>query len=302
MNNNVKAIVDRFLKASLGFFFVGTFVGCSQMNSHGDPVVFQRGNVQHGEYLSKVYGCQECHTPRLPGGSDDLNRNRLFAGGTPFPGPDGRLVYSANITIAGPYYSDETLDNLIRGRLAYKFEMPTSLFNVMAADDMRDLIAYLRTLKPVGPPLPDPHLPAGYVLPPPEPAIPIPAHEPPIGTVARGEYLSRVFLCGDCHSSPDTPGQPPLHHYLEGGMIPLPGAPIYAANLTPDVGTGIGAWSDAEIKQAVRTGIARHGRHLNPIMPALAAYSDMTDQDASDLVLYLRSLKPIEVAPQFAMH
>jgi cytochrome c2 len=301
MTNNAKKIVDRLLKTSLGLFVVGMFVGCMHMNSHGAPDVFQSGNVQHGEYLSKVYDCQECHTPRLPG-SDELNRKLLFVGGVPFGGPDGHLVFSANVTIAGPFYSDETLDNLIRGRLANKFEMPTNLFNGMAADDMRDVIAYLKTLKPAGPPLPDPHLPLGFVLPPPEPATPIPAHQPPTGTVARGEYLSRVFLCGDCHSSPDTPGQPSLHHYLEGGMIPLPGGPIYAPNLTPDVGTGVGAWSDGEIEQAVRTGIARHGRHLNPLMPSLAAYTDMTDQDASDLVLYLRSLKPIEVSPQFATH
>jgi mono/diheme cytochrome c family protein len=276
VTDNSKTILYRFLKASLAIFSLGMLAGCSE-DHHGAPIAFQEGNVQRGEYLSKVFSCQECHTPRLPGGSDTLNRNLLLAGGVPLPGTDGSLVYSANLTIAGPYYSEDTLDNLIRGRLAFKFAMPTDLFNGMSADDMRDLIAYLRTLKPVGPPLTDPHLPAGYVLPSPNPAIPISAHEPPVGTVARGEYLSRVFLCGNCHGAAATPGTPPLHQYLDGGMLPLAGAPIYAPNLTPDTETGLGKWSDAEIKRAIRSGIARSGRHLNSFMPALVSYHDMTD-------------------------
>jgi mono/diheme cytochrome c family protein len=302
MTDNAKTIRYRFLTASLAMFLLGMLVGCSGMDSHGAPIAFQQGNVARGEYLSKVFCCRECHTPRLPGGSDDLNRNLLLAGGVPFPGPEGSLVYSANVTIAGPNYSEETLDNLIRGRLAFKFAMPTHLLNGMSTDDMRDLIAYLKTLKPVGPPLPDPHLPPGYVLPPPNPAMSIPPHEPPIATGARGEYLARVFLCRDCHSSPDSPGTAPQHHYLEGGYWPLAGISIFAPNLTPDVATGLGAWSDAEIKRTIRTGIARDGRRLNSFMPSLAAYHDMTDQDGSDLVLYLRSLKPVKVSPQFATH
>jgi hypothetical protein len=83
-------------------------------------------------------------------------------------------------------------------------------------------------------------------------------------------------------------------------MLPLAGAPIYAPNLTPDIETGLGKWSDAEIKRAIRSGFARSGRHLNSFMPALVSYHDMTDQDASDLVLYLRSQKPVKVSLQFA--
>lgn len=299
MSETAKTSYYGLLTASLGVFGLGLLIGCTDTGSRRASTAFQQGDVRHGEYLSKVFCCQECHTVRQ---SDEihLNRNLLLAGGVPFPGPDGSLVYSANLTITSRY-SAETIDNLIRGRLAYKFVMPTSFLNEMSADDMGDLIAYLKTLNPLGPPLPDPHLPPGYVLAPPNPAVPIPPHEPPMGTVARGEYLSRLFLCGNCHT-PDSPGLPPQRHHVEGGSSPVPGTSIFAPNLTPDLETGLGAWSDVEIKRAIRSGLARDGRALDSFMPSLVAYHDMTDRDASDLVLYLRSLKPIKVSTQFAAH
>ncbi|MGB6688477.1 MAG: c-type cytochrome [Terracidiphilus sp.] len=300
MIDNAKTIRYRALIASLATFWLGPLVGCTGVGSHGTPMAFQRGNVQRGEYLSKVFACQECHTPRQSDGIH-LNYNLLLAGGVPFPGLDGSLVYSANVTIASQY-SEETLDNLIRGRLVYKFAMPTHLLNGMSADDMRDLIAYLKTLKPVDRPLPDPHLPPGFVLPPPNPAVPIPEHEPPVGTVERGDYLSRMFSCGECHSSSDSQSTIPHHHYFEGGYVPIANVSLFAPNLTPDIATGLGAWSDAEIKRAVRSGIARDGRDLNPLMPALVAYHDMTDQDASDIVLFLHSLKPVRISQHYDQH
>ena len=299
MTNRSFSTRDRFLAVCLAILGLSLLVGCGPV-SQATPLAFQ-GNVQRGEYLSKVFTCQECHTPRR-GDEEHLDRNRLFAGGVPFPGPDGSLIYSANVTLDNQY-SDQTLDDLIRGRLAFKFAMPTYLINGMAADDMRDLIAYLKTLKPVLRPLPDPHLPPGFVLPAPTPAVPIPEHEPPTGTVERGNYLARMSGCRDCHSLSHTPGTSAGHHYFEGGMVPLGGgASFFAPNLTPDAGTGLGAWSDAEIIRAVRSGIAHDGRHLSPIMPAVIAYHDMTDQDASDLVRFLRSLKPAKATSRFSTH
>lgn len=72
------------------------------------------------------------------------------------------------------------------------------------------------------------------------------------------------------------------------------GRMLYAQNLTPEVETGLGAWSDADIVRAVRTGVAHDGRQLNHWMPYLDAFHDMTDQDAADLVRFLRSLKPVK--------
>jgi len=72
------------------------------------------------------------------------------------------------------------------------------------------------------------------------------------------------------------------------------GRMLYAPNLTPDPETGLGAWSDGDIVRAIRTGNGRDGQQLNHWMPYLVAFHDMTDQDASDLVRFLRSLRPVK--------
>jgi cytochrome c len=270
-------------------------IGCTGEPSPATSVVLAQGNIARGAYLTAVFCCQECHTVRQ---ADDvrLEGNLLFAGGVPFPDRDGSVVHAANVTIASQY-PEQVLEGIIRGRLAYKFKMPTDLYNGMAADDMRDIIAYLKTLRPILRQLPDNHLAPRFVLPPPNAGIPIPAHEPPAGTLERGEYLSRMFVCYDCHSPRDANGAYVPGHLFEGGgfQVPLPdGRLLSAPNLTPDRDTGLGAWSDAEIVRALRTGIERGGRHLNPMMPSAVAFHQMTDQDAVDLVRFLRSLKSVK--------
>ena len=286
-----RAFVLRYVTGLLGL----ALIGCTGEPSPGASVALAQGDVARGAYLTAVFCCQECHTVRQ---ADDvhLEGSLLFAGGVALPGRDGSVVHSANVTIASQY-PEPVLDDIIRGRLAYKLVMPTDLYNGMAADDMRDVIAYLKTLRPMLRPLPDNHLAPQFVLPPPNPSVPMPAHEPAIGTLERGEYLSRMFLCQDCHSPRDAAGAYVPGHLFEGGGFqePLPdGHLLTAPNLTPDRDTGLGAWSDAEIVRAIRTGVGRGGRHLHPAMPSAVAFQQMTSQDAGDLVRFLRSLKPVK--------
>jgi hypothetical protein len=270
-------------------------IGCTGELSPAASVALAQGHIARGAYLTAVFCCQECHTVRQ---ADEvhLEGNLLFAGGVPFPLRNGGVVHSANVTIASQY-PEQVLEGIIRGRLADKFVMPTDLYNGMAADDMRDILAYLKTLRPILRPLPDNHLAPQFVLPTPNPPVPIPAHEPPIGTLERGEYLSRMFVCHDCHSPRDAAGAYVPGHLFEGGGFQVPladGHLLSAPNLTSDRDTGLGAWSDAEIVRAIRTGTERGGRHLNPLMPYAVAFHQITDQDAVDLVRFLRSLKPVK--------
>jgi hypothetical protein len=71
-----------------------------------------------------------------------------------------------------------------------------------------------------------------------------------------------------------------------GGVITTP-------NLTPDKETGIGNWSDADIKRAVREGVRPNDAKLVPIM-AFGAYRNMNDEDLDAIIAYLRSLKPLK--------
>src|SRR3546814_8115734 len=80
---------------------------------------------------------------------------------------------------------------------------------------------------------------------------------------------------------------------LAGGLkMEDPAFTAYGANLTPDVETGIGGWSDAEIVTAIREGRRPDGSMIGPIMP-IALYSRMSDRDVRAIVAYLRTLKPV---------
>lgn len=112
---------------------------------------------------------------------------------------------------------------------------------------------------------------------------------------ARGEYLSRIMDCGGCHTPGALAGQPDARRSLAGSAIGF-GVPdlgvFYPPNLTPDRETGLGAWSEADIVRAVRTGVRPDGRVLAPVMP-WHAYAALTDADARALARYLRSLPPV---------
>jgi mono/diheme cytochrome c family protein len=73
---------------------------------------------------------------------------------------------------------------------------------------------------------------------------------------------------------------------------------IYTPNITPDVATGVGAYTDDEWVSALQRGIGRGGRHLYPAMP-YNSYTLMSREDALAIKAYLFSLKPVhaEIPP-----
>lgn len=125
--------------------------------------------------------------------------------------------------------------------------------------------------------------------------MPPAAAAPEAARLKRGEYLANIMDCGGCHTTGVFLGKPDPARYLAGSEVGfhLPGLGIfYPPNLTPDRETGLGAWSEAEIVAAVRTGVRPDGRQLAPAMP-YGHYSHLTDEDAFALAAYLKSLPPI---------
>lgn len=113
--------------------------------------------------------------------------------------------------------------------------------------------------------------------------------------IERGQYLAHIMDCGGCHNTGAFTPKPSLETPLSGSDIgfELPGMGVfYPANLTPDDETGLGKWSDAEIITAFTTGVRPDGRQLAPVMPWMS-YGHINAEDASALVAYLRSLKPV---------
>jgi mono/diheme cytochrome c family protein len=113
--------------------------------------------------------------------------------------------------------------------------------------------------------------------------------------IKRGEYLATIMDCGGCHTPGALTGKPDPARDLAGSDVgfQIPGLGIfYPPNLTSDRDTGLGAWSEADIGKAVRTGVRPDGRQLVPVMP-YHHYARLTDADASALAAYLKSLKPV---------
>ncbi len=110
----------------------------------------------------------------------------------------------------------------------------------------------------------------------------------------RGTYLMHsIVACGNCHT-PQGPDGPLPGMELAGGLrIEDEAFTAYGANLTPDVETGIGGWSDEEIITAIREGRRPDGSIIGPPMP-IGLYRNISDRDAQAIVTYLRSLKAVK--------
>ncbi len=111
----------------------------------------------------------------------------------------------------------------------------------------------------------------------------------------RGEYLATIMDCSGCHTGGALTGKPDPKRRLAGSEIgfELPGLGIfYPPNLTPDMETGLGKWSEPHIVKAIRTGVRPDGRELAPVMP-WRNYAALTDTDARALAAYLKRLEPI---------
>ena len=83
--------------------------------------------------------------------------------------------------------------------------------------------------------------------------------------------------------------------------MPTPFGTIYSTNITPDVETGIGAWSYPAFERAMREGIHRDGRHLYPAFP-YTHFARTTDADMQALYAYLMAQPAVRAeTPQNAL-
>lgn len=119
--------------------------------------------------------------------------------------------------------------------------------------------------------------------------------------VERGSYLVNGLLtCGNCHTPRGPGGVWDMSKQLSGGPQTWDEMTfkVKGANITPDAETGIGQWSDADIRRALRTGIRPNGTQMAPIMP-YGFYMVFTTADIDAVVAYLRSVPAVRnaVAP-----
>jgi mono/diheme cytochrome c family protein len=104
--------------------------------------------------------------------------------------------------------------------------------------------------------------------------------------VENGSVLAAVGDCAVCHTAAH--GRP----FAGGRPIQTPFGTIYATNITPDVDTGIGAWSELAFRRAMRQGIDRAGRHLYPVLP-YPHFTHATDEDIAGMYAFLMTRAPV---------
>jgi len=112
--------------------------------------------------------------------------------------------------------------------------------------------------------------------------------------IERGSYLvNTIMTCGNCHSPKGPPAAVAGKDFSGGLRFDEPPFDVTAPNITPDKETGIGNWTDAQIKTMLLTGKNPHGIQEAEVMPT-AFYPILTPGDLDGIVAYLRSLTPVK--------
>ncbi len=232
--------------------------------------------VERGAYLvNSIAGCGNCHTPKDAAGNAVPGME--LGGGYAFEEPFGRSV-SQNITPdpetgIGKWTDAQLITALRDGKRPDNRTlgppMPFFFYRGISDDDAAAIIAYIRSVKPIHNaveksqfkiPLPPSYgPPVGHVAPPPR-----------TDKIAYGGYLAGPLgHCMECHTPFAKPGQLDLNRLGAGGRELPSGVAdgrVVSRNITPDPDSGIGKWSDADLKRAITTGIRPDGTRLTRTM------------------------------------
>ena len=113
--------------------------------------------------------------------------------------------------------------------------------------------------------------------------------------VQRGKYLVRTIGCAGCHSMYNEDLQIVEGSQLSGGLTfdLYPFGKYVTRNLTSDKETGLGNWTDQEIKRAFTQGISRDGRKFLPFPMPWGAFAALKEDDQNAIVAYLRTVPAI---------
>lgn len=263
-----------------------------------------QGDATRGEYLSKAAGCLGCHT-------EERKDATPYAGGRALKTPFGTF-YGPNITpdkkagIGGWTFADfvRALREGEEPDGAHFFPaFPYSSFTRITDADLRDLWAYLQSLKPS----PQPSKPHELGFPfnvrlalwgwkwlffAPGAFRPDSSKSP---AVNRGAYLVVALgHCGECHTPRNPLGGPKKDRYLAGGKL---GEGTAAPNLTP---TRLKRYGDTELKDILASGLFPDGDVMGDTMSEVVrnTTSQLTAADLEALIAYLRSIPALPDEPK----
>ena len=266
--------------------------------------------IKKGEYLAMhVAACMDCHSSRdWTSFSAPLVAGTLGKGGEYF-GPEmgfpGKF-YSRNLTPASlGDWTDGEIFRAITGGVNKDGEalfpvMPYLSYGKMDKEDIYSIIAYLRTLPVLKHEIPasEPNFPMSFII----NTLP---HEPQFASrpdttdaVKYGAYLVNAASCIDCHTQVDKGQIIPELAFSGGREFPLPEGTIRSANITPDMNSGIGKWSDSDfVYRFKKYQDVKKVKEINPsefqTMMPWTMYAGMDTTDLKAIYAYLKTLEPI---------
>ena len=276
-------------------------------------IAYSPERVERGKYLAHhVVVCMDCHSTRdwnkfagpLVSGTLGMGGER-FGREQGFPG----VYYSKNITPAGiSRYTDGELFRLIttgvtkEGRAMFPV-MPYAHYGRMDPEDIKSIIAYIRTLAPIQNPVLESHsdFPMNFII----NTIPGKASPQTIPSrsdrTAYGAYMINASACIECHTNVSKGRIIPELGFSGGReFVMRDGSIIRSANITQDTATGIGTWTK-EMFIARFAGYADSSYkprevaagEFNSIMP-WNMYAKMTREDIGAIYDYLATVKGIK--------
>lgn len=265
--------------------------------------VAAQGEPKRGEYLAKAGGCVGCHT-------EDRKDAVPFAGGRALKTPFGTF-YGPNITPhpqagIGRWTEADFIRAMRHGERPdganYFPAFPYPSFTKISDADLRDLWAYLRTLPPSAQPSREHDLWFFFgwrflvtiwkwFFLTPGPFVNLQGVSE---LVNRGAYLVQALgHCGECHTPRNFLGGTKRDRFLAGGKTPE-GKDV--SNLTP---TGLKKWGDKDLADFLTTGLTPEGDVPAEAMGEVIrnTTSQLTPQDLTAMIAYLRTLAPLPDEP-----
>jgi mono/diheme cytochrome c family protein len=259
--------------------------------------------IERGRYLvTTIAACGNCHTPRDKAGKPIAGRE--LSGGFEFDDPGVGHIIGTNITPdketgIGNWSEAEIVTALRDGKrpdgTLIRPPMPVPVYRQLSDGDAAAIAAYLKSVKPVSNKVGE----AQYKIPlPPSYGAPITHVAEPsrADKVAYGAYLSGPLgHCVLCHTPPGD-GKPFDMNlaYLGGRELPdlgSPGGVTISRNITAGSKSGVGDWTNAQIKRAITQGIRDDGTRMTRTMP-FDWYKGIAPADLDAIVAFLRTLKP----------
>jgi mono/diheme cytochrome c family protein len=268
--------------------------------------------VERGEYLANhVAVCIDCHSSRdwqlvsgpIVPGTEGKGGER-FDEAMGFPG----AIYAKNITPSGiGQWTDGELYHAITtgvskdGHALFPL-MPYQAYNNLSEEDLFSIIAYIRSLKPIGNQVPSTQLnfPLNFIVKTiPQKHTPVP--EPNKNNAFEyGKYLVNAASCIECHTQAVKGELVKGMEFAGGREFPFPNGIVRTANITPDEETGIGLWTKDVFISRFKAFADSASQRQNAdsakyytIMP-WTMYAGMRDEDLKAVYEYLRTITPVK--------